>query len=171
MPSIYEKSTKELFEEFIRIFTPPPPTSFGLDKRKSLSEGCFFTRKEILKWFQKNYEKIKQGTVNAHLIVMSTNAPSRVHHKHRPNGADDLLFQMDKSRFRLYNKNSDPAPIFREELEEDISDDAEVENDSTEGHEFAYEKDLKNFLANNLNIIQSQLSLYQDGINLKGDLR
>lgn len=94
---------------------------------------------------------------------MSTNTPSRVHHKLRPNGADDLLFQIDRSRFRLYNKNSDPAPIYREGLEEEISDDAEVENDSTEGHEFAYEKDLKNFSANNLDIIQPQLSLYQDG--------
>lgn len=51
MPSIYEKSTKELFEEFISNFTSPPSTDFGLDKRKSLSEGGFFKREEILKWF------------------------------------------------------------------------------------------------------------------------
>ena len=46
MPKIYNKSTKELVEEFIKTFAPPPAKGFGLTKRKSLSEGGCFTRLE-----------------------------------------------------------------------------------------------------------------------------
>ena len=164
MPSIYDKSTKELFKEFVDSFVPPPAKGFGLFPRKPLGEGGHFTRQEILAWFQEHYPKLKQGTVNAHLIVMSTNAPSRVHHKLRPNGADDLLFQIDGSNFRLFVKDSDPQPIYKQESEPRVSEDADNEEDVvTEPHEFAYENDLKNFLANNLHVIRPSLTLYQDG--------
>ncbi len=77
---------------------------------------------------------------------MSTNAPSWIHHNLRPNGANDFLFQIDGSNFRLYMKNSDPIPIYRQDTEEDPDD---SETNSGETHEFAYERDLKNFLSNN----------------------
>lgn len=142
---------------------PPPSKGFGLVERKPLSEGGYLTRKEILDWFRERYPKIKQGTINAHLIVMSTNAPSRVHHNLRPNGADDLLFQIDRSHFRLYEKSSDPAPIYQKEPGEETDDDDETEDDIQEDHEFAYENDLRNFLANNLHVVQPHLTLYRDG--------
>lgn len=165
MPSIYDKSTKELFGEFVASFVPPSKKKgFGLFPRKPLSEGGHFTRQEILTWFKEHYPKLKRGTVNAHLIVMSTNAPSRVHHKLRPNGADDLLFQIDGSSFRLYRREFDPQPIYKQDSEsevlEDVDDCADV---STESREFAYENDLKNFLAKNLHIIRPSLTVYQDG--------
>lgn len=164
--TIYDKSTRELFKEFINSFVPPPAKKkgFGLIERKPLAEGGHFTRQEILAWFQAHYPKLKRGTVNAHLIVMSTNASSRVHHNLRPNGADDLLFQIDRSNFRLYVNNSDPAPIYRQDSEpprEEDTDDSET--NSGETHEFAYERDLKNFLANNLQVISPSLALYKDG--------
>jgi len=162
--SKYDKSTKELFKEFIASFVPPPPKGFGLIERKPLDQGGYFTRREILAWFQEHYPKLKRATVNAHLIVMSTNAPSRVHHNLRPNGADDLLFQIDGSNFRLYVKETDPAPIYKSDAESDSTEDEDNGVDSTtEVHEFAYENDLKNFLVNNLNVIRSTLSVYQDG--------
>ena len=161
MPSIYSKSTKELIEDFVHSFSPPPEKGFGLVQRKPLADGGHFTRKEILDWFQKSYPKIKQGTVNAHLIMLSTNALSRVHHN--PDGADDLLFQIDRSTFRLYNKDSDPPPIYKHGAEDSTIDD--IENDDEERHEkheFAYEKDLKNFLASNMYVIRPSLRVYQD---------
>lgn len=164
MPSIYDKSTRELFEVFVNNFSPPFFEEPSAIERKPLSDGGYFTRPEILSWFSENYPKIKTATVNAHLIVMSTNAPSRVHHTLRPRGADDLLFQMDRSHFRLYVKGSDPPPIYKEsraEEKEEGFDDSE--DTSNEAHEFAYERDLKNFLAKNLHVISSSLSLYQDG--------
>lgn len=164
MPSIYDKSTKELFKEFVDSFLPPPEKGFGLFERKPLDEGGHFTRQEILTWFQEHYPKLKRGTVNAHLIVMSTNAPSRVHHNLRPNGADDLLFQVDGSNFRLYVKESDPQPIYKRDSEPGAAEDADNGEDvATEQHEFAYENDLKNFLANNLHVIRPSLTVYQDG--------
>jgi len=50
---IYQKSTKELFEEFAQSLVPPPSKGFGLYERKLLVEGGSFKRKEILKWFRK----------------------------------------------------------------------------------------------------------------------
>lgn len=162
--TIYNKSTRELFKEFIDSFVPPPEKGFGFFARKPLSEGGHFTRQEILSWFQENYPKLKSGTVNAHLVVMSTNAPSRVHHNIRPNGADDLLFQIDGSSFRLYVKNSDPAPIYRQDTEPQTEEDTDDSGTiSVETHEFAYERDLKNFLASNLQVISPSLTLYKDG--------
>lgn len=162
--SKYDRSTKELFKEFVESFVPPPPNGFGLIERKPLNQGGHFSRQEILGWFQEHYPKLKRATVNAHLIVMSANAHSRVHHNLRPNGADDLLFQIDGSNFRLYVKETDPPPIYKSAAEPDSTEDEDMGVDSAEEvHEFAYENDLKNFLSNNLNVIRSTLCLYQDG--------
>ncbi len=62
--SIYSKSTKELITDFINSFTPPKSEGFGLIERKTLQEGGYFSRKEILNWFEENYPKIKKGTIN-----------------------------------------------------------------------------------------------------------
>ena len=172
MPSIYDKSTKELFKEFVDSFVPPPAKGFGLFPRKPLGEGGHFTRQEILAWFQEHYPKLKQGTVNAHLIVMSTNAPSRVHHKLRPNGADDLLFQIDGSNFRLYRMESDPQPIYKQESESGV---AEVDDNgvdvATEPQEFAYENDLKNFLAKTFMLYDPHSPCIRMGISMASSSR
>jgi hypothetical protein len=161
--SIYDRSTRELFKEFVGSFTPPPAGGFGLIERKPLDEGGRFSRREIVAWFQEHCPKLKRGTVNAHLVVMSTNSPSRVHHTLRPNGADDMLFQIDRSTFRLYAKKSDPPPIYKQDAFTDtVEDGDDTEDTIAEAHEFAYERDLKNFLASNLQVIRSSLALYED---------
>ncbi len=161
--SIYDKSTRELFKEFVGSFIPPPAGGFGLIERKPLDEGGHFTRQAIMAWFQEHYPKLKRGTVNAHLVVMSTNSPSRVHHTLRPNGADDILFQVDHSTFRLYVKESDPPPVYKQDVGTDAYEDSDdTEDNIAEAHEFAYERDLKNFLASNLQVIRSSLTLYED---------
>lgn len=60
-------------------------------------------------FFTTHYPKIKEGTVAAHLIRFSTNAPSRVHNHPKP--GEDNLFQLDGSHFRLYDPATDPPPI------------------------------------------------------------
>lgn len=164
MPSIYPKSTWELVKEFVDSFTPPAKEGFGLAERKPLPEGGHFTRREILSWFQENYPKIKQATVNCHLILMSTNARSRIHYNVDAKGADDLLFQIDRSNFRLYVKDSDPLPIYKHILVDFSAEDTENGDDEMgEMHEFAYERDLKNFLVSNMHVIRPSLKVYQDG--------
>jgi endonuclease len=62
--------------------------------------GDAFSKDEAVDWFAKNYPKIKEGTITAHLIRFSTNAPSRLHYSVKTD--EDLLFQIDGSHYRLY---------------------------------------------------------------------
>jgi hypothetical protein len=44
--------------------------------------------------------------------MMSTNAPSRIHHTIRPQD-HDLFYKLGASHFRLYDPDTDPPPIYR----------------------------------------------------------
>ena len=77
------------------------------------AEGTVFSKQQAIDWFAKNYPKIKTGTVTAHLIRLSTNAPSRTHYSAKP-GEDDVYFQVDGSHYRLYKPAQDPSPIYTE---------------------------------------------------------
>ncbi len=160
---IYDKSTRELFNAFIDNFKIPKQRGF-LQTRKEIKEGGSFTRQEVISWFNSNYPKIKHGTINAHLILLSTNAPSRVHHNARPNRGIDLFFQIDSSHFRLFDKAKDPQPIYKEDIN-NLNGNKQPEEDDEEQielKEFAYEKDLRNYLSKNLNEIESGLILYEE---------
>ena len=127
----------------------------------NIIDGQIITKKQVRAWFDNNYPKIKSSTVTAHLIRMSTNASSRVHYQVNPNGDDDLFYQIDGSHFRLYNPQNDPSPIY--EKQDEILDDNELdEQEFNQPSEFAYEKDLKNFLAKNLHLLVPNLKLYED---------
>jgi hypothetical protein len=108
--SIYEKSTRELIRDFVSSFIPPE-SGDGFS-RKPLADGGYFTRQECVKWFSLHYPELKKGTVTAHLMLLSTNAHSRIHHHLRADGSDDLLYQIDRSMFRRYDPKADPSPIY-----------------------------------------------------------
>ncbi len=168
--AIYDKSTKELIKDFIKTFVGPKLGGFKLVDRKSIQDGGSFSRKEIITWFANNYPKIKKGTINAHLVLLSTNAPSRIHYKVNSNGTHDLLFQINGSNFRLYDKENDPLPIYEKatlsQSDETEYEDDDIEENNFESKKFAYEKDLQNFLAKNLYVIEEGLKLYeQEDIN------
>lgn len=143
---IYEKPVRLLLPEMISALATTPNKHFSKD--------------DALEWFAARYPKIKEGTITAHLIRFSTNAPSRLHYSVKSD--EDLLFQIDGSHFRLYDPKTDPTPIHSKAdlgtSPPQISVDDEVE---TPG-EFAYEKDLRNFLAKNLSLIEPGLELYQE---------
>jgi len=143
--ALYEKSVKLLFRDMI--------------KDLAIQKGDVIERDKINSWFKEKYSLIKPGTISAHLLKLSINAPSRIHYSVDPNGKDDLLFQIDRKKFRLYDHSSDPDPIYTkpEEGEKIASKHKEPEEN---GNEFAYEKDLQNFLAKNLSLIEPGLSLY-----------
>jgi RecB family endonuclease NucS len=69
---------------------------------------------------------------------------------------------LDASHFRLYDPKHDPAPITQ--ATDKAKGDIDTEEDlNTEGSaEFAYEADLRNYLAKNLSIIEPGLKLYHD---------
>lgn len=138
--AIYEKPVHSLMRDMV--------------KKLGLNKGQVISKEQVIAWFAQNYPKIKQGTISAHLIRLSTNAPSRVHYKAKP--ADDLFFQTDGSHFRLYDPQSDPAPIYE-------GPPVPPENGEQEPTaEFAYESDLRNFIAKNLSLIEAGLRLYEE---------
>lgn len=142
---IYDKSVRMLMQDMI--------ADIGLKRGQVLS------RDRIIEWFNQRYPLVKKGTISAHLILFSTNAPSRVHHNATSN--DDLLYQLDGSHFRLYDPTTDPPPIYaaNRSTGPPAPDEAlEPEPPS----EFAYESDLRDFLAKNLSILEPGLRLFQD---------
>ena len=63
---------------------------------------------------------------------------------------DDLFFQVDSKHFRLYQPLSDPAPIYPGNSTEQAVKEEAQELAEEGSPEFAYEKDLQNYLAKNL---------------------
>lgn len=146
--AIYDKPVRLLMSDMVDAF--------------ALSDKQSFTKKQAIDWFAQHYPKIKVGTITAHLIRLSTNAPSRLHYNAKQT-EDNIFYQIDGSHFRLYDAANDPPPISNEsekppgEPQVDDGDDPPVGSS-----EFAYEADLKNYLAKNLSVIEAGLSLYEE---------
>jgi hypothetical protein len=141
--SLYEKPVRLLFRDMISELGVKP--------------GDVITREAVYDWFNDNYPKVKDATISAHLLKMSTNAPSRIYYNVNVNGDDDLLYQIDSQRFRLFDPTSDQTPIY-----DKLNGDGDGDGGVIEGSEFAYERDLQNFLAKNLSLISPNLSLYEE---------
>jgi len=144
MATMYDKPVRILMQEMIPAL--------------GLSPGDTFTREQAVQWFAENYPKIKQGTVAAHLVRLSTNVPTRLQYSVRSDGSDDHFFKIDSSSFRLYEPGKDPKPISEmAQIQE------EPQESTSEGTgEFAYEHDLRDFLARNLQLVEPGLTLYRD---------
>lgn len=143
---IYDKPVHQLLREMV--------SDTGLQK------GQVVTRQQVVAWFNERYPKIKQGTVTAHLIRMSTNIPSRVHYGPKP-GDDDVFFQMGSGQFCLYDPAVHPAPVTKDGGGVPPIVDPEP-GVAPGGSEFAYEHDLRDYLARNLGLIEPGLRLYED---------
>lgn len=154
--SIYEKSVRLLLKDFVT--------------RENIAKGQTISKDQVISWFRSNYPKIKLGTITAHLIRMSVNAPSRIHYNVSQNGEDDLFYQINGGHFRLYEKENDPLPLYvKSSPVKKESDQTENFNETEEETDreyqqtgFAYESDLRDFLSQNLAIIESGLHLYED---------
>jgi endonuclease len=128
----------------------------------AIKPGQLITRENVLDWFKTHYPLVKEATVTAHLMRMSTNARSRVHHKLVADGSDDLLYQVDRSRYRLYDPATDPPPIRVAEDNEERLEEPGLNEEPSPDSEFAYEHDLRDFLARNLHLIEPGLTLYSE---------
>jgi len=144
---IYDKPVRLLMRDMAEAF--------------SLQPGQHFTSQQALNWFAQHYPKIKKATISAHLRILSTNAASRVHHRFKP-GDDDVFFQVDGSRFRLYDAKNDPPPIYPGDETSEGKERTEEDIELPQSTEFAYEKDLRNYLAKNLAVIEPGLFLYEE---------
>jgi len=142
MPQIYEKPVRLLMQDMA--------TTMG---------DRVFTTREALDWFASKYPRIKKATVTAHLTRLSTNAPSRIHYS--ATADDDVLFQLAPGKYRLYDPASDPSPL-RSKEDATTAEDDESESLAIGSDEFAYESDLRDYLAKNLALIEDGLVLYED---------
>lgn len=147
--AIYDRPTRLIIRDMISELAP--------------SKSIKFSRVDALNWFANHYPKLKEGTITAHLYRFSTNSYSRLSHPTRPD--EDILFQVDKNTFRLYEPEVDPSPIQPNSNIQSVSSSeinlAEEDAEADLVREFAYENDLKNFLSRNLAVIESGLKLYQ----------
>lgn len=145
---IYDKPVRILLQDMVKELAPSRESRFG--------------KKDAFNWFAMHFPLIKEGTIAAHLIRFSTNAPSRLHYSAKPD--EDLLFQIDSDHFRLYDPANDKAPI-RARTDVDTVEPLPQENTQgavDTGNEFAYERDLQSFLSKNLSLIEPGLKLYQE---------
>lgn len=141
-----------LYEKPVRLLMQDMTASMGL------LPGQSFSREQAIQWFAEHYPNVKQATVVAHLARLSTNAPVRLHYSARSDGSDDKFFKIDSSHFRLYEPGRDPTPISEKTPVLDEETDLPPEGSS----EFAYEHDLRDYLARNLHMIEPALKLYTD---------
>lgn len=144
-----------LYDRPVRVIMREMPAAMGL------AAGETFVRDDAIDWFKTNFPLVKEGTVVAHLARLSTNNKSRLHYSARLD--DDVFFQIDSSRFRLYDPKSDPAPIHAaDQALENASSHTVSDAPSREASEFAYEHDLRDYLARNLQHIEPGLRLYEE---------
>lgn len=154
MPQIYDRPVLQLMRELV--------------SERLRSPEAILTRKEAIAWFAERYPKVKAGTVAAHLLKVATNEPTRLHYNHRP-GEDDLLYKTEPGRYRLYDAARDPTPITASRRDsrrptQTTAPAEEPDNEEAEegSGEFAYERDLRNYLARNLQRLEPGLRLYEE---------
>ena len=153
--TIYEKPTRVLLKDMLEDW--------------KLQPGQVFTTSRAIEWFAQRYPKLKPGSIRAHLVQASTNDRSRLHHP-ATNESDDLLFKVASGQFRRYVAGTDPAPIHelvegdvaREEAIEAGAEEDEVSEALPGSSQFALEKDLQRYLAENLGCIEAGLTLFED---------
>jgi hypothetical protein len=116
----------------------------------------------------------KINTVQMHIESMSTNNPLRRHSPNaHPASGHDVFFKVGPGEFRLFIPGSDPAPLYKPDFDRMLlttglqqEDEEETEADEIRlplaSSQFAYEADLKNYLAQNLQSIEPGLVLYEE---------
>jgi len=131
-----------------------------------LQPGQTFNKSEPIQWFSEHYPKIKSNTVGMHVEGMSVNNPTRRHHPSiKPGRSFDLFYKLGPNQFRLWAKDSDPAPKYKEDFDKQpvYGEDGPLEVDEPDPtKEFAFERDLRNYLAKNLTLIEPGLKLYEE---------
>ena len=146
---IYDRPTKSLMADWAK---------------DNLKPDQVFSKSDVVPWFAQHYPKIKRNNVGMEVEAMSINNPVRKHHPSvKPGSGHDLFFKLGPDRYRLRNPGTDGQPLYKADLEKDggdaVSSVEQIEADTDEGgSEFAYERDLQNYLAKNL---QGQLLLDQ----------
>jgi hypothetical protein len=150
------KNYRDFFETFIRD--------------SAITIERIFTKGDVHAWFKKNLPQAKHANVENQLLKKTTNYPNRV--QWQPRTTDDMFYALDPNftQFQLYQAGKHPAPHYKnsEQLKDDssyVEEAASTSRQSIGEDNFAYEKDLQNYLAKHPDKIESGLRLYEaDGV-------
>jgi hypothetical protein len=157
--SIYERPTKLLMADWAK---------------ESLRPNQTFRKSDAVRWFGQHYPKIKRTTVSLHVDGMSINNRNRRHHSNiKPGSEHDLFYKLGPDQYRLWIQDTDPAPLYKEDIERQALGETEkgaVDDESEEeaiveaatATAFAFERDLRNYLTRNLGLIEPGLRLYDE---------
>jgi len=138
-------------------------STFAEALRESLeSLGGVRSKRDIASWIQDHYpNRWKPGTLAGHLNGCCVNSPKGI--KNHP-GFPRFLFALGNSRYELYDpdkhgawENGVPAGEQPQQQGEDGRDELTDDDNATA---FAYEEDLRDYLAKNLNILEPGLNLW-----------
>jgi Endonuclease NucS C-terminal domain len=155
--SIYERPTKSLMIDWAKEHVAP---------------GQTFNKSAPMQWFADHYPKIKRNTVGMHVEGKSVNNRNRKHHPSiKPGSGHDLFYKLGPDQFRLWVPDSDPQPLYKDDIETQelagaesgtARDGREDEPSVEAAREFAFERDLRNYLVKNLGLIEPGLRLYEE---------
>jgi hypothetical protein len=155
---IYDRPTKSLMAEWAD---------------KNIKPGQIFSKPDAVRWFSQNFPKIKSNTVAMHVEGMSVNNRIRRYHPSiKSKSGHDLFYKLAPNKFRLWDPDIDGPPLYKADIEKQTSsgemqNDTEVDEPNNEfgaeaASEFAFEKDLQNYLIKNLGSIEPGLHLYEE---------
>src|SRR3954451_17510474 len=146
---IYERAKKSLMVDWTK---------------EHLSPGQTFKKSAAVQWFAKHYPKIKSNTVSMHVEGMAVNNLVRKHHPSiRSGNGYDLFYKLGPDQFRLWVPESDPAPRYKDDIERQElggtagivpESEPEAEASAEAAQEFAFERDLRNYLVKNLTLVE-----------------
>jgi hypothetical protein len=157
------------------IYDRPAKLLMGEWAKQHLVLGQAFDKTTPIRWFKEHYPKIKSSTVGMHVESMSVNNPLR---RHFPNvhagSGHDLFFKLGPNQFRLWDRERDPAPRYKDDFgaapvedsgidaDSDESDPMEADSGIAGSSSFALERDLRNYLERNLQLIEPGLEVYEE---------
>jgi hypothetical protein len=108
--TIYERPAKSLLVDWANEYLTP---------------GQKFAKDDAARWFAQHYPKIKGATVNMH----------RKHYPSiRPGSGHDLFYKLGPDEYRLWRRDADPAPFYKQDF--DVQSTQSAENRARgNGHE------------------------------------
>lgn len=112
-----------------------------------------------------------------HVEKMSINSNNRRHDPSiKPGSQHDLFYKLGPDSFRLWQKGIDPAPRYKDDIEAELAGNVKREEasplveidaplsqseEADARREFAFERDLRNFLEKNIHLIEAGLRIYE----------
>jgi len=151
----------------------PKPPVWKMVKEAVEALGGKTTNVAVRDWILRKYPGTNPNTISCQIIVSTVNHPSRIHYpeNRKPRKAEgqyDFLFRPATGELEWYDPakhgnweiaESESGKLIVRELGDKEADTAE---EAETGNSFAAESHLRDFLANNLAVIEEGLQLYVD---------